>query len=77
MKVQWVGGPQDGGMVDVAEGVTWVTVLEDRRASAPIPPAEPDGTKPPRSLMRYSVPIIDGRIIWAQRVQADPKDGEI
>lgn len=73
--VQWIGGPQDGAHVNVPYDATWVAVLEDRRASTPQPPVMPDGTKPPPSLQRYTVPIIEGRIVWAQRKAAGPEDG--
>lgn len=73
--VTWIGGPQDGAVVSVPHEATWVSVLEDRRAPARITPVE--GEPPPRALMRYSVPIIDGKIIWSQRVQANPPEGEI
>src|SRR4029079_16806773 len=55
--VQWVGGPQDGGWVTIPYEATWVSVLEDRRNPGYVP--EPDGSKPPRSLQRYTVPVID------------------
>lgn len=75
-RVTWVGGPQDGGVVEVRDDVTWVAVLEDRRDPGyKHDPAKNDA--PPRSLMRYTVPIIDGKIVWGQRVQANPGDGEI
>lgn len=61
----WIGGPQDGATVVVPEGVTWVTVLEDNRQ--PVSPAEAKT----RSLIRYSVPVIDGKIVWAQRKVSD------
>jgi hypothetical protein len=67
--VQWVGGPQDGAYVAVPYGATWVAVLEDRRSPAQL--AEPTSPSP-RALMRYTVPIIDHKIVWAQRVEADP-----
>lgn len=73
--VQWIGGPQDGAHVNIDAAATWVSVLEDRRAPARITPVE--GEPPPRALMRYSVPIIDGKIVWSQRVQANPGEGEI
>lgn len=66
-QVVWVGGPQDGGTVLIPKGATWVTVLEDRAKPA-------GGPTEKRSLVRYSVPVIDGRIIWAQRKEADPGD---
>lgn len=62
----WVGGPQDGATVIIGDDVTWVAVLEDRRRNTPAPAP---GTADP-SLVRYSVPVIDGKIIWAQRVLA-------
>jgi len=67
--VQWVGGPQDGALVTIPGDATWVTVLEDRRNPGYVPTEDND--KPPRSLQRYTVPVIDGRIVWAQRVLAE------
>lgn len=72
--VQWVGGPQDGAVIAIPQGATWVAVLEDRRSAEPITPTEGKGV--PRSLQRYSVPVINGRIIWAQRVEANPEEGD-
>jgi hypothetical protein len=69
--VQWVGGPQDGALVAIPYDATWVAVLEDRRNTAE-PKPEP-GTAP-RSLQRYSVPVIDHKIVWSQRVEANPED---
>lgn len=71
-QVTWLGGIQDGAVVSVPHDTTWVNVLEDRRSAVPI---KPDPDKPtPRALVRYTVPIIDNKIIWAQRVQADLED---
>lgn len=73
MRAQWIGGPQDGAWVDVKGGTPWVTVLEDRRDPGYVhDPASTD--PPPRALMRYVVPVIDGRIVWAQRKQADHQE---
>jgi hypothetical protein len=66
-EVIWLGGIQDGAHVLVPYDTTWVNVLEDRRAPKGGPTQE-------RSLVRYTVPIIDDKIIWAQRVQADLED---
>lgn len=63
--VTWIGGPQDGATVLIPATATWVTVLEDRSQ----PTGQPTQK---RSLVRYSVPVINNRIIWSQRVEADP-----
>lgn len=66
-QVTWLGGIQDGAVVVVPAKSTWVNVLEDRRAPKGAPTEQ-------RALVRYTVPIIDGKIIWAQRVEADLED---
>jgi len=65
----WMGGPQDGAVIPVPKDVTWVTVLEDRAKKG----VDTDG-QPYRALVRYSVPIVDGKIIWAQRTEAPAED---
>lgn len=63
MKAQWVGGPLDGAYVTVADDATWVPVLEPQQRRT-------DGTTG-RALIRYTVPVVDGKVIWSQRVEAD------
>ena len=61
--VTWLGGREDGAIVAVPDDTTWVTVLE-------VGPASTQNDAPPKSLTRYTVPIIEGHIVWAQRVEA-------
>ena len=69
-RVTWVGGPQDGALVEVRSDITWVTVLENN--------AHPSlGPSPERSLVRYTVPIIDGKIMWGQRKVAPAEASDL
>jgi hypothetical protein len=68
--VTWIGGPQDGGVVAVDANATWVAVLENNKHPSIGPSDQP-------ALVRYSVPIIDGKILWAQRVLAKPEPGDL
>lgn len=69
-RVTWIGGPQDGAVVEIRDDVTWVAVLENNKHVSEGPSDKP-------ALVRYSVPVIEGRIVWAQRVLALPAEGEI
>jgi hypothetical protein len=60
-QVTWLGGREDGAVVSVPDDTSWVNVLE---ATTPTP------GEAPKALRRYTVPIIDDQIIWAQRVEA-------